>query len=66
MGICMRGKTRLYFVPPKVKMDHRLFIDLVLKNLVKYDIPKLYPGEEKNVILHFDSAIAHVHPAVVA
>ena len=66
MGIFMRGKTRLYSVPSKVKMNHRLFIDLVLENLVKYDIPRLYPGEEKNVILHFDSATAHVYPAVVA
>ena len=53
---CMSGKTRLYFVSPKVEMNHRLFIDLRLKNLVKDDILKLYPGEEKNVILHFDRA----------
>ena len=50
MGISMRGKTRLYFVPPKVKMDHRLFIYLVLRILVKYDILRLYPGEKKNII----------------
>ena len=57
-------ETRPYFVLQKLKwiIDS---IDLVLKNLVKYDIPKLYPGE-KNVILHFDSATAHVYPAVVA
>ena len=47
-------------------MDHRLSLDSVLRNLVKYDIPKLYPGEEKNIILHFDNATAHVYPAVVA
>ena len=62
----MRGKTGLYFVPLKVEMDHRFFIDLVLKILVKYDILKLYPGEKKNFILYFDSATAHLHSAVIA
>ena len=34
--------------------------------LWKKDIPRLYPGEEKNVILHFDSASSHTTPAVYA
>ena len=62
----MRGKTRLYFVPPNVKMNRRLFIYLVLRILVKYDILRLYPGEKKNFTLHFNSPTAYLHPAVAA
>ena len=27
--------------------------------MVEYDIPRLFPGREKDVILHMDSAPAH-------
>lgn len=65
MGISWNGTTSLYFVPPKAKMNGRMFIDLVLKPMFKRDIPRLYPGEEKKIILHMDSAGAHVKDTVV-
>lgn len=61
MGICMRGKSSLFAVPPKAKIDYKVFIDRVLKPLFRRDVPRLYPGEEKKVILHVDSAPAHIH-----
>ncbi len=65
MGICMRGKTSLYMVPSKVKMNHELFINDVLEPLFKNDVPRLYPGEEHKVILHMDSASSHTDWHVV-
>ncbi|OWA52644.1 hypothetical protein BV898_17091 [Hypsibius exemplaris] len=65
MGISWNGTTSLYFVPPKAKMNGRMFIDLVLKPMLKNDILRLYPGEEKKFILHMDSAGAHVKDTVV-
>jgi len=46
-------------------MDHKVFIDLVLEPLFKYDVPRLYPGEEEKVIHHMDSASAHVYEKTV-
>jgi hypothetical protein len=59
-GICSRGKTGIYFVPPHCKVDRWFFIDYILKPIVEKDIPRLFPGEEHRVVLHFDSAPAHV------
>lgn len=36
----------------------------ILKPIVEKDLPRLYSGEEKKVILHFDSAPSHTTPAV--
>jgi hypothetical protein len=55
-GICANGKTRIYFVPPTTKLDRWFFIDKILRLIVKKDIPGLYPGKERLVCLHFDSA----------
>ncbi|OWA53987.1 putative Dynamin-1-like protein [Hypsibius exemplaris] len=59
MGISWNGPTSLYFVSPKAKMNSQIFIDLILESLFKKDVPRLYPGEEKKVILQMDSAGAH-------
>ena len=63
-GICARGETAMYIVPEKTKVNRWYFIKYVLTPLVKYDIPRLYPGEEKKVVLHFDSATSHTAPVV--
>ena len=63
-GICSRGKTRLYFVPDRTKVNRWYFINHVLRPIIKYDIPRLYPGEEHKVVLHFDSASSHTAPEV--
>ena len=60
IGICYRGKTKVYIVPPKSKVNARFFIDNILKPIVEKDIPRLYPGEEHKVVIHMDSAPAHV------
>ncbi|OQV18042.1 putative ATP synthase subunit alpha, mitochondrial [Hypsibius exemplaris] len=65
MGISWNGPTSLYFVPPKAKMNSQMFIGLILEPLFKTDVPRLYQGEEKKVILHMDSAGAHVKDTVV-
>jgi len=59
-GISARGKTGMYYVPPKVKVDRWFFIDHILTPIWEKDIPRLYPGEEHKVVLHFDSAPSHV------
>ncbi|OQV23273.1 hypothetical protein BV898_02725 [Hypsibius exemplaris] len=46
-------------------MNSQMFINLILEPLFKKDVPRLYPGEEKRIILHMDSAGAHVKDTVV-
>jgi len=65
MGISWNGPTSLYFVPPKAEMNSQMFINLILKPLFEKDVPRLYPGEEKKIILHMDSAGTHVKDTVV-
>ena len=61
----MRGQTGLYMVPSNVKINGKGFIDRVLKPLFKIDVPRLYPGEERKVILHMDAASAHFSKPVL-
>jgi AraC-like DNA-binding protein len=63
-GVSSRGVTGLYFVPPTSKVDHLFFINKILKPIMEKDIPRLYSGEERKVILHFDSATSHTTPTV--
>lgn len=63
-GVSARGVTGIYFVPPTTKVNQKFFINKILKPIVERDIPRLYPGEEHKVILHFDSASSHTTPAV--
>ena len=65
-GVCARGVTDMYFVPDKSKVNQEFFMNYILKPIIERDIPRLYPGEEKKVILHFDSAFSHTTPAVYA
>ena len=41
------------------KINSEYSIEHILKPMVEYDIPRLFPGREKDVILHMDSAPAH-------
>jgi hypothetical protein len=58
-GICSRGVTKLRFVDPGVKINSSYYVDNVLTELFAEDIPRLFPGEEKKVVFHHDSAPAH-------
>lgn len=59
-GISSRGPTGIYFVPPRTKINAQSYIDLFLKPLFKKDVPRLFGKDAKNVVLHQDSAPAHV------
>ena len=60
MGICWNGTSRIYIVPEETKINASNFIQLILKPMVKKDIPRLYGKEAKDVIFHMDSAPGHV------
>lgn len=60
MGICWRGQSQLYVVPPNTKVDADAFIKLILRPMIEKDIPRLYGNEAKKVTFHMDSAPAHV------
>ncbi|OWA55568.1 hypothetical protein BV898_19954 [Hypsibius exemplaris] len=59
-GICWRGVITLRFIEPGAKINSDYYIKHCLKPLIEVDIPHLYPGEEHKVVLHQDSAPAHV------
>ncbi|XP_055337733.1 uncharacterized protein LOC129587827 [Paramacrobiotus metropolitanus] len=58
-GISFRGLTAIRFIPPTPKITADLCIQNVLEPLVQKDFPRVYPGEERKVALHQDSAPAH-------
>lgn len=55
-GVCARGVTRMYFVPPTCRVDCWFFFNHILKPIVEIDIPRLYPKCQNRVVLRFDSA----------
>jgi hypothetical protein len=55
VGVSSRGVTGLYFILPTSKVDHLFLVNKILESIVEKDIPRLYPGEERKFILHFDS-----------
>ena len=59
IGICWRGKSRIYIVPQKAKVNADIFTEFILKPMVKNDIPALYGKHAKRVVFHVDSAPAH-------
>ena len=65
IGIRHRGPTSLRMVPENVKVNNKVFLKVVLIPIWKEDIPRLYPGEEKKVILPMNGACAFFHPNVV-
>ncbi|XP_055344556.1 uncharacterized protein LOC129592524 [Paramacrobiotus metropolitanus] len=54
-GIFYRGLTVIRFIPPTPKITADLYIQNVLEPLVQADFPRVYPGEERKVVLHQDS-----------
>ncbi|XP_055350331.1 uncharacterized protein LOC129596950, partial [Paramacrobiotus metropolitanus] len=58
-GISYRGPTATRFIPTAAKVTADFYIQNVMKLLARENFPRLYPGEEKKVILHQDSAPAH-------
>ena len=65
MGVCHRGPTSLRIVPENVKVNNEVFLKEVLIPIWKENISRLYPDEERKVILHMNGANAHFHPNVV-
>ena len=59
IGICWNGVSRAYIVPENRKVNADYFIQDILKPMIEEDIPRLYPGREKDVTWHMDSAPAH-------
>lgn len=56
-GIGLKGRTKLYFVKPGVKINAAYYIENILKPLVYSDLKRLYPNGEG--ILQQDSAPSH-------
>ena len=65
MGVCHRGQTSLRIGFENVKINKEIILKEFLIPIWKEDIRRLYPGEERKVILHMDRARAHFHPNVV-
>ena len=55
-----RGVLPLQFIPPKVKINGKYYIDHVLIPLVSKWLPKLYPEGLDRVFVHHDAAPAHI------
>ena len=65
MGVCRWGSTSLRIVPENVKVNNKIFLREMLISIWKKDISRLYPDEERKVILPMNGARAFFHPNVV-
>lgn len=59
-GISSRGPTVMHCVPTKAKVNVDSYTNKVLKSLFEIDIHRLFGKDSKNVIVHQESAPAHV------
>ena len=59
MGICWYGKSLIYVVPAKTKVNAKTFINSILKPMITYDIHRLSGKKKRKVIFHVDSAPSH-------
>ena len=57
MGICWYGKSRIYVVPAKTKVNAKTFINSILKPMLTYDIPRLY-GTKKHKVSYGQRSIS--------
>ena len=58
-GMTSRIKTSPHSIDRKSKMNTYYYVDNALKPFLRKDLPWLFQGEEKNIILHQDSASSH-------
>ena len=59
-GVSARGKTSLIFIDKNTKVNSHVYINKVLKPFLRKDVPRLFPGADKNkMIFHQDSASSH-------
>ena len=65
IGVCHRGSTSLQIVSENVKVNNEVFLREILISIWKKDISRLYPDEERKVILPMNDARAFFHPNVV-
>ena len=65
MGFCHRGSTSLRIVRENVKVNNEVFLREMLISVWKKDISRLYPDEERKVLLPMNGARAFFHPTVV-
>ena len=56
-AVSAHGKSKLYFIAPKVKVNADYYISNIMKPFIKKDLAKLYP--DGNYIFQQDSAPAH-------
>ena len=60
-GVSAHGITQLRFIEHGSTITSRYYIEHIIEPFIKYDIPRLFPGDEqKKMILHQDSAPGHV------
>ncbi|GAU90661.1 hypothetical protein RvY_03047 [Ramazzottius varieornatus] len=60
IGICWKGMSKPCVVDGNAKVTVQYVVDNVLSPMVKNDIPRLYPKNPQDVMVHFDSAKSHV------
>ena len=60
MGICWEGRSKIYIVDRKAKVNAEYLIQHILTPMFDKDIPRLYGVNARKVVLHMDSAPSHV------
>ena len=58
-GVSFFGKLSKQFIDKGVKINADYYINKVLKPFIKKDVPRLFPGFERDMVFHQDSASSH-------
>ena len=58
-SMCFRVISSLYSVGQETYVNTHHHFDNVLKPFLRNDLHRLFPGGEKNMILHTDSGLSH-------
>ena len=58
-GISYYGKISLIFIDKGVKVNADDYINKVLKLFLTKEVPRMFPGREKEMVFHEDSTSSH-------
>jgi hypothetical protein len=58
-AMCGKGVIPFIKVPPKVKVNSKMYIEQILKPILEVHIPRIYGDEVNKVIVHHEQASSH-------
>ena len=58
-ALSSRGKSVIRIIPKEIKVNSEYYINKVLKQFIRKDVPRLFPEDEHVMTFHKDGASSH-------